>query len=646
MTGLRRFSYLVALWAALALPGAAQSGGGNQPSTAAPASSGEYQTRYDFLLGGVIVDVDGNEDKFRTERNLRSGFDTGRLYFDMRPVDSDTAKFDHLTVNGFGLGGSNPYQRADLRMTKRKLYDLKAGYRTYYNFFKLPEFALGLHDEDSIGRAYNVSLDLFSGRAFSFLAGYRRNELSGTRFTSQELRFDTYQVSYPRRFSSDEIFGGVKMHTRTAAFRFVQSYIRTKDDQQLFPNTLNPAGLRGNQLVAGGRNVPARISTPVTRVLGSWRPNGRYDLNARYMYSGADLDLTRWENLLNRIGTGLLTVRQIISSAGTSSKPTHNFGFAQTFDITDRLTFSHRFVYDKYSLTGFLNTSGVISMIDEILDTSIDLPFEEAGGTDTDYRLTRNEAELEFTITPAVAVFGGHRYSDRHMAFGPAGSNPRPVVTISNTGIGGVLLRPGHGAVIRAELEKGVATEAFNRIDPLDTFRWKIKSQLRPARNLTITGNLLWEDNKNETQDVNYDLNNRQFGAQAIYALPNNLVLTGGYNYLRIRTTTDIVFYTLSELIDGFSLYETNTHIANFLLRVPVHDRVEIRGGYDYFRDTGATYPLRMHIPRAGVSVGLTRIVSIEADWKYYSYDERNFGVRDYNANVFAIGVRFQSGEK
>jgi len=645
MTGLRRFSHLVALWVALAVAGAAQ-GGSEQPPATVPAPAGDYQIRYDFLLGGVIVDVNGNRDKFRTERNLRSGFDMGRLYFDVRPVDPAAGKFDHLTVNGFGLGGSNPYQRADLRITKRKLYDLKAGYRTYYNFFKLPEFALGWHDEDSLGRAYNVSLDLFSGRTFSFLAGYRRNQLSGTRFTSQDLRFDTYQVSYPRRFSSDEVFGGVKMQTRTAAFRFLQSCIRTKDDQQLLPNVLNPGGLRENQLVEGERNVPMRISTPVTRVLGSWRPNRRYDLNLRYMYSGADLDLTRWENLLNRIGKGLLPVRQIISSAGASEKPTHNFGFSQTFDITDRLTFSHRFVYDRYSLTGFLNTSGVISLIDEILDTSIDLPFQEAGGTETDYKLIRNEAELEFTIIPAVAVFGGHRYSDRHMAFGRSGSNPRPVVTVSNSGAGGLLLRPGPGSVIRLEFEKGVSTEAFNRIDPLETLRWKIKSRFRPVRNLTITGNLLWEDNENSTPGVDYDLDNRQFGAQAIYALPDRVVLTGGYNYLRIRTTTDIVYYMLSELINGFSLYETNTHIANFLLRMPVHGRVEIRGGYDYFRDTGETYPLRMHIPRAGVSVGISRVVSIEADWKYYSYDERNFTVRDYNANVFAIGIRFQSGER
>jgi hypothetical protein len=633
MSSPKRFSCLFALCAALALNSAAQTG----------SASGDYETKYDFLVGGVIVDVDGNEDKFRTERNLRSGFDAGRVFFDMRPVDPSTSKFDQLTLNSFGFGGSNPYSRADFQMNKRKLYDLKAGYRKYYNFFRLPEFALGWHDEDSIGRSYNVSLEMMPDRMLSFLVGYRRNQLSGTRYTSQDLRWDAYPVSYPRDLSSDDVFGGVKVKTRRASFRFIQSYIRTRNDQRLLPNGENSIGLRGNVLAEGERNVPISISTPVSRVLGAWRPSRKYDLNVRYMYSGADMDLTRSEDLLNRIGQGLFPIRQIISSSGMSEKPTHNFGFGQTWEIVERLVFHHRFSYDSYSLTGFLNTSGIISMIDENLGTSTDFPIEEAGGTQTDYKLARNEAELEFVITPSISLFGGHRYRNRHMAFGQAGTNPRPVVTIGNAGLGGVTWRQGRKARLRAEVEKGTATEAFNRIDPLDTLRWSIKSNFRPVEKLTLTANVLFEDNDNNQPDVNYDLDNRQVGLQAVYALPDKVLLSGGYNYLKIRTTTDIVYYALREMVDGFSLYETNTHIINSMLEAPVGSRVKVRGGYEYFNDTGKTYPLRMHIPRAGISIGVTKGISIETDWKYYSYAEKVSFIRDYNAHTIAIGVRFRN---
>ena len=41
------------------------------------------------------------------------------------------------------------------------------------------------------------------------------------------------------------------------------------------------------------------------------------------------------------------------------------------------------------------------------------------------------------------------------------------LVTIGNAGLGGVIWRQGRKARVRAEVEKGTATEAFNRIDPL-----------------------------------------------------------------------------------------------------------------------------------------------------------------------------------
>ena len=609
-----------------------------------PADTGsgdKIETDFDLTIGGVIVDGNGNQDKFRTDRNIRSGFDIADLYLNFRPVSGAQTFFDFMTLSATGIGNSSPYQRAQFEATKRKLYELKAGYRKYNYFFGLPEFAAGWHPEDSVGRTGNISLELFPDRKVSVFGGYRRHQLYGTRFTSQNLTLDTYPVSFPRRLSSDEIFGGAKLTTRTVSLKFTQSYIRLKDDQQLFPNSRNPFGLRENELISGQRNTPSRISTPISRVLGRYQPNRRYDLIAQYMYSGADLDLSRQENLLQQVGTGAFPTRQLIASTGTSTKPTHNANFAQSLGVTNRLTFHHRFAYETYSLTGFLNTTGVLSLINQENGPDLDLPFQEAGGTITEYRLARNEMELDYAVVPSVSLLGAYRYTDRHLAFGAAGSNPRPVVTIGNTGIGGLLWRPSAKGRLRAEVEKGSASLAFNRIDPLSTLRWKVRGSYRPVTRLTISGSLLLEDNSNNTPDVNHDLDNRQLGLQAVYVPSTRLLVSGGYNYLRIRTSTDIVFYALSQLTQGTSLYETNTHVAHFLLRVPVYRRIELRGGYEYVKDTGSTYPLRMHVPHAGVSVKLYESLHFEADWRYYSYAEQRSAIRDYNANVVALGLRF-----
>ncbi len=626
-----RLFCVTAIWAAL---GTAQS------SDSQAAGPGEVATTFELSAGGVFVDVDGNGGKFRTDRNVRPGFNTNKLYLDLRPANEAEAFFDFLTVSAFGMGDSSPYQRGEFRAGKRKDYDLKAGYRKYSYFFGLPEFALGWHPEDSVGRTANVSLAVFPDRKATVVGGYRRHQLFGTRFTSQDLGLDAFPASYPRRLSSDEVFGGVRLKGRTASLHFDQSYLRFKDDQQLFPNGEVSVGPRGNRLAEGQRDAPTRITTPISRVLGRFQPSRRYDVTGRYIYSGADLDISRLDNLLFRIGQGQFPTRQVVSSSGVSEKPSHSLGMSQSVDITDRLSFHHRFVYETYTLTGLLETTGVLSLIGAG-GASLELPFTASGGTVTEYVLGRNEAELEFAVAPSVSVVGGHIYSDRHLAFGDGDSKPRPVVTITNAGYGGLIWRPGLKGGLRAELEKGVASAAFNRTDPLSYQRWKIRGEVRPMSRLTVSANSVIEDNANDTAGVNFDLDNRQAGVQAVYVPSERVTVSGGYNYSRLRTSTGIVFYMLSELNQGLSVYETDLHVVHALVEAPIGERLDLRAGYEYIKDGGATFPLKMQTPRAGLSLMLHRHVHFEADWRHYSYNEAAYSIRDYRANVLAVGLRF-----
>ncbi len=67
-----------------------------------PDPGDEIETKFELGAGGVIVDVDGSEDKFRTERNIRSGFNTKNLYLDLRPAGETETFFDFLTLSAVG----------------------------------------------------------------------------------------------------------------------------------------------------------------------------------------------------------------------------------------------------------------------------------------------------------------------------------------------------------------------------------------------------------------------------------------------------------------------------------------------------------------------------------------------------------------
>ena len=412
----------------------------------------------------MFVDVDGSEAKFRTERDLRPGFNVGNLRMELRPLEGTTTFFNSAVLTAFGIGDSSPYQRASFRMQKTRLYDFDASYRKYNMFFGLPDFALGLHSEDSVGRAFRFGLKLLPDRTVSFRTLYRRNQLYGTRFMSQNTGLDTYPVSYPRRLASDEFGGGILLRSKLASLSFDQHFVRFRDDQQLI--AIGGMGVDGNQLESGQRNVPTRISNPVSTVFGRLKPSQRYDIVGRYMYSGADLDLTRYEDLLNRLGTARLPVRQIISGSGVSEKPTHNGSLGQTFDITDRLRFDHRFFYHTYTITGLLDTVGVLRLSNPS-GGQTDSPFEFSGGTFTKYAWGLNEAELSYDLGRTVTLLGRYTYGDRHMTFGGTDTSQRRVVTITHSGGGGISWIPSAQGRLNAEVEKGVASQVFNRVEPL-----------------------------------------------------------------------------------------------------------------------------------------------------------------------------------
>jgi hypothetical protein len=602
------------------------------PAAPKPVKEG-IDTTFDIGLGAVFVDIDGSREKFRTERDLRPGFNVSNVRLELRPVEGATSFFNSAVLTAFGIGDSSPYQRAMFRIQKAKLYDFDASYRKYNMYFGLPDFAFGLHSEDSVGRSMRFALKLLPDRKVSFRTSYRRNQLYGTRFSSQNLILDTYPVYYPRRLASDDFGGGVVLQAKTASLSVDQHWVRFRDDQQLFAT--GATGVAGNVLESGQRDLPARISNPVSTVVGRFEPNQRYDVVARYMYSGADLDITRYEDLLNLLGSGRVPVRQIISGSGVSTKPAYNASLGQTLDITDRLAFHHRFFYDHYSITGVMDIVGV-------LDGPTEFPFELSDGTSTNYSWAFNEAELNYDLTRTVSVLGRYSYGDRHMRFGAMDTPERRVVTITHAGGGCVSWIPSAQGRLSAEVEKGVASQVFNRIEPLDFLRWKLRGQFRPTPKLTLTANLFVEDNSTDVPDVNRDLDNRQLGIQAVQLIGRQAVVSGGYNYLRIRSSTDIVFYLLDQLTRGKSDYETDMHLAHFLVQVPVAERLELRLGYNYLKDAGATYPLRMHLPRAGFTVWLARNAGIEADWQHYSYNEQLGSILDYRANALAVGLRFR----
>ena len=622
------------------------------PAAAKPASSptGRFDTQLDADLRAVFVDLDGSRGRFLTERYLRPGFNAANFLLDIRPKRGQTSFFDFMKLTSSGLGDSSPYQQIDFRMARRKMFDFRSDYRKYNYFFDLPSVALGLHPENSAGRFYSFDLKLWPDRTASLRLGYRRNQLYGTAYSTAYLNLDTFQLRQPARLSSDDFVVGTTLKLETLTLTLDQTVVRLKDDREYFPNANNPVGLRGNQLVDGERNLPTRIMTPTSRAVARYQAGGRYEATGRYMFSDGDVELSRYDTFLYRLGTGAFAVRQLISGSGVSDKPTHWMDVNQTADMTGKLSLHHYFHFNRYTLTGLMNATGVLRLIEEATRASRDVPVEEQGGTRTDYWLLRNRLELDYQATPSVSLLGHYTYSDRHVGFAahaepPGGSvpQPRPQVSIGHSGGGGAGWNPGLKFRLRGDVEAGTTSAAFYRIEPLSFVRWSLRGDYRPKPKLILSGSTIFNDNQNDTPGIAHNLYDRQASVQASWAPSERLLVTGGYNYLQIHSSTDIVFYVFSELTNGKSVYQADTHVANAAVRLPAGKRLSLRLGYQFIKDTGISYPFRQHVPNAGFSFQLAKGVSLEADWWYHGYNENLSSNQDYRANVLSAGVRFRT---
>ncbi|MBI4877562.1 MAG: hypothetical protein HY822_23270 [Acidobacteria bacterium] len=588
-----------------------------------------YETRFEIGVGGVWVGTHGSQAKFLSDRYLRSGWNASSVSFDLRPAEAARPRFDFLTFSATNLGDAMPYQGAQFRVAKRKLYDFQADYRKSNLFFDLPSFALGLHPSNSVNRNGGARLKLFGDRTLSFHAGYRRNQHYGTFFSTRDVLLDTFQTSTPKRATSDQYSGGLNLKTRPLVLAFDQHYVFYRDDTQVLPNPLNPIGFNGNRFNGGGRDTPVRISMPVSTLAARYHPVERFEVSGRYRYSGAQLNVNRFDNLTLGLGSGNLPLRQLISSSGTGDRPAHMAGTTLTVDLTPRLSFHQRTLVDRYSLTGFLDTFGVLQSAANTRLPGFDI--EEHVGGRVDLSQVRNEFDLEAELAKGLNLLAGYRYNHRDLAIGAG----RGLTTRTHSGLASLGWAPVSKLRLRAEVERSGADTAFDRIEPLSSLRWKLRAEFRPTQKISFLASTTQSENRNDTSGIRLDLNDRQWSGQVVVLPGAGVQLSGGYNYARLHSSTDVAFLWFATLTNSASIYQTDTHVLHWDGLFPIAGRATLRLGYNLVKDIGLSYPFSMHVPRAGISVKLSRIVWFETDWQHFAYR------RTYGANVLSTGLRF-----
>ncbi len=457
---------------------------------------GNYNVKQSMELGYRFTDFSGNLNVYDTFVNLQQGPRLLSFSTEMHSLNKTGSLFDRLFFDNFGYGG-DPNDASRLTVSKNKLYDFSAMFRRDQNYWDYSLLANPLnpttafanapagftpiisdspHKFDTVRKMSNFDLTLFPESRIRFRLGYSRNVSDGPSFST--LHEGTEQLllqDWRNTVNSYHLGVDFKLAPRTnISYDQFWSYYKGdtgySDQNQLFSlsngtpvdigislnggasqpcaNTFTASGTVNptcSGMISYARDGQARTSSPTEQISLQSNYFRRFDISARYGYTGAQMYVANWfenfdgrsarTNLLDRTTTAPITGEHISDSADLGT----TWHITDKFSIIDDFHFSnfHDPATGIYSLCQFFGTNliatpNVFTPTSPIANCSV--PAGAIAGTPThsssspaDQSMNlsslflkqdekSNLFELEYQFSPKIGARLGYRFRGRTIA--------------------------------------------------------------------------------------------------------------------------------------------------------------------------------------------------------------------------------------
>lgn len=668
---------IVIFWAGGGWSGKAQDSNGS--------AAWKEKLRSEFEIGGAFVDIQGSQQKYRSDVNIRPGAHLQSFYLSLPPGKAAAGWYSTATFQGQGFGDVDPYEnfRINLRQDRegKRKYDFRFAYSKDNYYFSVPGFALGLHSDDNIRRSLNFSLDyhpFLTSRyhldTLKLRLGYGQIKRYGNSFSSDTQFQDVFRLLVFNRSQTDDYRVGLEWQSSTPAhpsrfgylgLSFDQTFRSFRYDNQLTNVTPAETGLNspGNVVLNSYRqDLPTRGFLPVSMLALKYRPKShsksnpnelsRNEFVARYEYSKGNIDFTRSDLMSLRIGTANAALEKLALTQAVSDQPQHRLDTATSLYFWgDRIGFHNNFNFNRYNIYSD-------ALTDEIFRnpaTQSGITFSSSASTFTRYTRFANDAFLEYE-RGHLSARTGYRYSVRAMDFLEQNdeidkSHNSTLMHSVYTALTYVSDRKEKPWVWRGsiEYEHGWANAALLRIEPLKFNRWSSKGSLRLAGGLRVSGSVGIRKDENNTVGTQHSFDNHDYALQLQWLPNRDYLFEAGWGRMDILSVADIYYFLLTPQA-GVSRYETNTNFGNFFAQVPLCHSPGVRAqmGYKLMDDSGGSFPLVFHQGDAGLAIDLPTFngwdmlrSSLNLGWKYYSYNEKNASLQDYSGHLLFVSMRF-----
>ncbi|MFN0086942.1 MAG: hypothetical protein ACKVX9_16240 [Blastocatellia bacterium] len=631
---------------------------------------GIYSTTSTIELGYRNVDPGGNVQRYLSDVNVRDGFRVLDYSFDMRARPGTGILFDLLKANMNNAGG-DVAQNFYLRAEKTRAYRFDGNVRRFNYFRNIANFVAPIpnvtwRDTDLRQQVSDFNLKLFPQRAVRINAGYSRSMARGRNTPTYNFERDQFQLLGQTNWEANDFRLGLDATYRKWDFNIEQLYRNFHNDPFM---TAKPGGDLGlnqtdnGRLATLSRVAPFHSRSLVTRIGVHGSVADRLNIVFRALHDDERMRAGYYEVDTGRANNGSNIIQRTLglSPEGIAKRPGSNVDLGVSLEVTRHLTISNTFNYTAWRILGdmsWLNLS--------VQQTGAAAPVTTQSLTVardylTDLSSFRNTLEANLSYGRKFSANLGWRAMNRDVTLAGIWNataanrvlrNEEESI-FTNAFIGGMRYRPTNRTSLMFDVERGQNNNAFIRIAPLDYTRTRARAQIQATDKLWVNGTFTSMDRTNPTRQVENESTMRSYSTAIDWQPHSRANVDVGYDYHDLYATA-LIDYTLgTQRVNGRSFYyaRLNSIFAN--TRFGLTNRLDLLMAYYYIMDRGNpaialgandqvnSYPLRRHNPEVRLAYRFSNNMTGNFSYRHYSYNERDFGVMDYRANILTTSFRF-----
>jgi hypothetical protein len=620
-------------------------------------------TSYDIEIGYQSVDVEGNEDMFRTQINQDDGFVLRGFTINLIDPNGEMGIADRLRIDASGFGGS-PAGRFRLDMGLGTTYRLFVFYQQLDSFSALPAYANpllddgvypGQHTWDRTRDLLDIRLELLPGRTITPIVGYRWNSYEGPGLTTYSVGNDEFRIASDIEETEQEYYLGLAFATNAVQGTFIQGW---RDFKGEATESLAPGEGVGNdpgttigqeiELDTFGRSTRTDADTPVTTFHITGRLSESMRLIGSYVRADYESDTNLSEALTGSLASFAISrfFAGLDQSVQSRTENPYWRGEARfEWDISRNVGMRVGYEARDRSLEGWALISSVYS------DTLNFGGFDPRDVTtlveaETGYEREEGIADLRFDFRNlgAFSFWAEYAINDQDIDVsadvaqivlpeGQAGEFNREITSYN---LGG-MVDLGSAKILVDAIGQD-ADEVVMRTDYNDRFRlrgrldWSLSRLFR----LLLTAETI--DSDNDASGIGYQADTDHYAVDLSFTPTENFLLRGAWD--TYQTDTEHTYRVPQSFAIAPSIYSEDAELIEGSLWWKIA-LFSIDAAYSTLENTGS-FAYQMDRAMARLAVDISKSISVAGEYENWDYSEASFPIADYDADRWGLFLRWR----